>query len=62
MKKFHVFAGDTYYPTGFEDYVGSYKTYDQALGIAYEYERIGKWTDIVQTADDGSLIRVPVPK
>lgn len=60
MKKFHVFAGDTYYPSGFEDYVGSYETLAEAKSVELMYEKIGKWVDLIQTDGDGSLIRVPV--
>ncbi len=56
MKRFHVFVGDNYYPSGFKDYIGSYTT----LRAAHTAIGLLKWDwwEIIDTMEDGSLRRV----
>ena len=62
MKRYHLFAGDTYYPQGFEDYVGSFDTQDDAITAFDAWSKIhgasGVWSQVIYTQDDGSLILV----
>jgi hypothetical protein len=55
VKKFHLFAGDTYYPTGFGDYVGSFENANDAIVAANAMKKNYTWVELVQHKEDGSL-------
>lgn len=64
MKRYHVFAGDTYYPGGGSaDYVGSYETLEEAEQVANrERKRQYDWSEIMMTLPDGSLAGLHTPE
>ncbi len=52
MKRFLLFAGDDYYPSGgWGDFVGSYDSVEEAIPDAYS-----EWAHIVDTAT-GDVVR-----
>jgi hypothetical protein len=57
MNKYHVFAGENYYPRGFEDYKGSFVSLD----AAFQYRDFLSndpdvdWVDVAVTTAFGSL-------
>lgn len=59
-KKYHLFAGDNYYPTGVEDYVKSFETEDQAHAYGeFLLNETEDWYKIMETKQDGSLKIIP---
>lgn len=55
-KKYHVFSGDNYYPSGAEDYRKSFETKKEA--ISYAKSLGDDWWEIMETLEDGSLLIV----
>ncbi len=56
MLRFHVFISEHYYPQGFEDYVGSYRTYEMALEkVNNRHSPRNSFGQVVWTDDDGAL-------
>jgi hypothetical protein len=53
MKKYHVFAGDDYYPLGGADYKKSFENELEAYKYAKSLKR--DWYDVLETQEDGSL-------
>lgn len=48
LKRYLVFACDSYYPAGgWDDFKGSYDTLDEAKAAALEAEKVHDWSDIV---------------
>ncbi len=59
MLKYHLFVMDGYYPTGFDDYVESFETLEQARFSAMSPVHASRdWFEIAETQDDGSLASV----
>jgi hypothetical protein len=60
MKRFHLFAGDTYYPGGgLKDYRGSYESERAAIVDGLNGKYVGEsfdWWEVVEALEDGSLI------
>ncbi len=52
-KKYHVFAGDNYYPLGGQDYKNSFEKELEAYNYAKSLKR--DWYDVLETQEDGSL-------
>ncbi len=58
MKKYYLFAGCTYYPSGgIDDYAGSYLTIEEADKEGKRLTTDGHldWYNIAYSRDDGSL-------
>ena len=55
MNKVHLFILSGYYPTGFDDYVGSFETYEQAREHALRNQGYGDYFQIIGHQEDGSL-------
>lgn len=52
MKRYLVFGGDTYYPSGgWNDYIGEFDKSDEACGFCYGFIRntSGRWVHMVDT-------------
>ncbi len=50
MKRFMVFAGDSYYPEGgMADFLGDYETIEEAITAVTA--TVGDWSQIVDTLD-----------
>ena len=54
MKKFHLFAGHDYYPSGFHDYRGSYELLDDAVNAGATWI-FTDWYEVLATKEDGTL-------
>jgi hypothetical protein len=56
MKRFHLFAGEHYYPScGVGDYMGVYATLDAAQRA---YDKRNDWAVVAWVNDDGELVEV----
>ena len=57
MNRFHLWAGERYYPArALGDYVGAFETEGDALSAAANESC--DWWSIVQMMDDGTLVEV----
>ena len=60
MKRYIVFAGDTYYPCGgIEDYVGAFDSLEEAKDKASHdvpYHGVPDWAQVAEVTD-GGLVR-----
>lgn len=55
---YHLFVSAGYYPAGFDDYVDSYETFEEAKteGLAHP-DVVSEWAfyEIAETTEDGKL-------